>query len=83
MQENSNPLKYPSIGLFMSFKSVMEVIIYIFECLWRGIVYVFKDLPTFLWQHASVKVSEAVAPVNKSSITNNKITGIITSFSDF
>lgn len=70
MQENSNPLKYPSIGLFMSFKSVMEVIIYMFECLWRGIVYVFKDLPTFLWQHASVKVSEAVAPVNKRTSDN-------------
>lgn len=73
MQENSNPLKYPSIGLFMSFKSIMEVIIYIFECLWRGIVYVFKDIPVFLWQHASIKVSEAVAPVNKSASINTDV----------
>ena len=60
MQENKNPLKYPSLGLFVSFKTIMEVIIYILECLWRGILYVFKDIPIFIWQHASLKVSEAV-----------------------
>lgn len=88
MQENKNPLKYPSLGLFVSFKSVMEVFIYILECLWRGILYVFKDIPIFLWQHASLKVSEAVkispgkentqkAEAKKSSILNMDINDLL------
>ncbi len=53
------PLKYPGLGLFMSFKYVVEVIIYIIKCAWRGFLYLFKDIPSSLWQHASGKVDEA------------------------
>ena len=53
------PLKYPGLGLFMSFKFIFEIIIYIIQCTWRGIIFVFKDIPVMLWQRISGKVDEA------------------------
>lgn len=53
------PLKYPGLGLFMSFKFIFEIIIYIIQCTWRGIIFVFKDIPVMLWQRMSGKVDEA------------------------
>ena len=53
------PLKYPGLGLFMSFKYVFEIILYILKCAWRGFIYVCKDVPSFLWQSVSGKVDEA------------------------
>ena len=47
--ENSplKPLKYPGLGLFMSFKIIFELILYIFKCAWRGFLFVFKDIPVY------------------------------------
>lgn len=53
------PLKYPGLGLFMSFKILMEILLYILQCAKRGFTYVFKDLPSMLWQKASGKVDQA------------------------
>ena len=53
------PLKYPGIGLFMSFKIFMEILLYILQCAKRGFIYIFKDLPSLLWQKASGKVDKA------------------------
>ncbi len=53
------PLKYPGLGLFMSFKMIFEIIIYIIQCAWRGFKYVFIDIPSLLWNTASGKVDVA------------------------
>ena len=53
------PLKYPGLGLFMSFKIIFEIIVYIIQCTWRGILFVFKDIPVMIWQRLSGKVDEA------------------------
>jgi len=61
-QMNNTPLKslkYPGLGLFMSFKMVFEVLLYIIQYAWRGFKFVCKDIPTYLWQKASGKVDEA------------------------
>ncbi len=60
-QNNSplKPLKYPGLGLFMSFKILFDIIWYILKCSFRGFLYVFKDLPLSLWQLASGKVDDA------------------------
>lgn len=53
------PLKYPGLGLFMSFKTIFEIILYILKCAWRGFTFIFKDIPVFVWQKASGKVDQA------------------------
>jgi len=53
------PLKYPGLGLFMSFKTIFEILVYILLCAWRGFTFIFKDIPVSLWQHASGKVDAA------------------------
>jgi len=53
------PLKYPGIGLFMSFRTVLEIMLYILKYSWRGFLFVFKDLPVTIWQKLSGKVDEA------------------------
>lgn len=64
-QSPLKPLKYPGLGLFMSFKMIMEVIIYICKCFWRGFIYICKDLPSLAWQKASGKVDIAYKGVKK------------------
>ena len=59
------PLKYPGLGLFMSFKIVFELILYIFKCAWRGFLFVFKDIPIYAWQKMSGKVDEAYKGTKK------------------
>ena len=61
MTNNSalKPLKYPGLGLFMSFKIFMEILIYILRCAWRGFLFLFKDLPVKAWRQASGKVDMA------------------------
>ena len=65
--ENSplKPLKYPGLGLFMSFKIIFELILYIFKCAWRGFLFVFKDMPVYAWQKMSGKVDEAYKGTKK------------------
>jgi len=60
-QNNSplKPLKYPGLGLFMSFKTVFEIIVYILRCSWRGFVFVIKDIPVYIWGKASGTVDDA------------------------
>ena len=53
------PLKYPGLGLFMTFKIIFEIIVYIIQCTWRGVLFVFKDIPIMIWQRLSGKVDEA------------------------
>ena len=53
------PLKYPGLGLFMSFKILFEIIVYMIQCAWRGVLFVFKDIPIMIWQRLSGKVDEA------------------------
>ena len=53
------PLKYPGLGLYMSFKIFMEILIYIGKCSIRGFVYVFVDVPSNLWRRVSGKVDQA------------------------
>lgn len=59
------PLKYPGLGLFMSFKIVFELILYIFKCAWRGFLFVFKDIPIYAWPKMSGKVDEAYKGTKK------------------
>ena len=53
------PLKYPGLGLFMSFKLFFEIMVYIVRCFFRGFTFVFKDLPVNAWQKASGQVDKA------------------------
>lgn len=53
------PLKYPGLGLFMSFKLFFEIMVYIVCCFFRGFTFVFKDLPVNAWQKASGQVDKA------------------------
>lgn len=53
------PLKYPGLGLFMSFKLIFEIIVYILKCSWRGVTFLFKDIPVSLWQKMSGEVDKA------------------------
>ena len=59
------PLKYPGLGLFMSFKIFLEIILYILKCALRGFLFVFKDLPVMAWQQASGKVDKAYKGTKK------------------
>ena len=59
------PLKYPGLGLFMSFKIFLEILIYILQCALRGFLFVFKDLPITAWQQASGKVDAAYKGTKK------------------
>ena len=59
------PLKYPGLGLFMSFKIFLEILIYILQCALRGFLFVFKDLPINAWQQASGKVDAAYKGTKK------------------
>lgn len=58
-------LKYPGLGLFMSFKIFLEILIYILQCALRGFLFVFKDLPITAWQQASGKVDAAYKGTKK------------------
>jgi len=60
-QNNSplKPLKYPGLGLFMSFKTIFEVILYILQCAWRGFTFIIKDVPITIWQRTSGTVDDA------------------------
>ena len=53
------PLKYPGLGLFMSFKLFFEIMVYIVRCFFRGFTFIFKDLPVNAWQKASGQVDKA------------------------
>ena len=59
------PLKYPGLGLFMSFKIFLEILMYILQCALRGFLFVFKDLPITAWQQASGKVDAAYKGTKK------------------
>lgn len=59
------PLKYPGLGLFMSFKMLFEMLIYLIKCFWRGLKYIFMDIPALLWQKASGKVDVAYKGTKK------------------
>lgn len=39
--------------------NILNVLIYIMMCTWRGITYIFKDAPLTLWRHASSHVDNA------------------------
>lgn len=58
-------LKYPGLGLFMSFKIFLEILMYILQCALRGFLFVFKDLPITAWQQASGKVDAAYKGTKK------------------
>ena len=53
------PLKYPGLGLYMSFKIFMEILNYIGKCSIQGFVYVFGDVPSNLWRRDRGKVDQA------------------------
>ncbi len=59
MNNTLKPLKYPGLGLFMSFKMIFEVLLYILKCSWRGFTFIIKDIPTSIWQKLSSKVDNA------------------------
>lgn len=74
MEPNNNalkPLKYPGLGLFMSFKLILEIFVYILKCAYRGFLFVFKDLPIMAWQKMSGKVDEAYKGT-KVTLENNE-----------
>ena len=52
-------LKYPGLGLFMSFKLFFEIMVYIMRCFFRGFIFIFKDLPVSAWRKASGQVDKA------------------------
>ncbi|HIR74196.1 TPA: type II secretion system F family protein [Candidatus Ventrenecus avicola] len=62
VQQTNNhlkPLKYPGLGLFMSFKIIFEILLYILKCALRGFLYVFRDLPVMAWRKMSGTVDDA------------------------
>lgn len=59
--------KYPSLGLYMSFKAFLEMLLYMIQCMFRGIVFIIHDLPVLAWQKASGKVDEAVKGSQKDA----------------
>lgn len=66
------PLKYPGLGLFMSFKMIYEILIYILKCSWRGFTFVFKDIPVTLWQKMSGTVDNAYKGIKVATEKNEE-----------
>ena len=72
MMNNSQvlkPLKYPGLGLFMTFKAIFEIIEIIIKYALRGFGYIFIDIPVFLWKESSIKL-EAIYKKNQTNISD-------------